>query len=131
MVDRAFIPLLGVSTVALPRYDSVYNQEFSRFHSILVDERAIDMENFVQPGAVTLPKGDWYVAPPVEGEYQINAQTDGARGQYISMTYAEGFQACIHIDDLGVVRCQLYRYNGTWPSDVDYGNLVISFRVLA
>ena len=130
-MDSSVIPFLGFSTETLSRYASVYNQEFSRVHSILVNEGQIDIDDFVQRDAVTLPKGDWYIAPPVEGEYQINAQTDGARGQYISMTYAEGFQACIHIDDLGVVRCQLYRYNGSWPSDVDYGNLVISFRGVA
>ena len=130
-MDSLLIPLLGISTETLPRYDSFYNEEFSRVYSILVDEGQIDIDDFVQRDALTLPKGDWYVTPPVEGEYQINAQTDGARGQYISMTYEQGFQACIHIDDLGVVRCQLYRYNGIWPSDVDYGNLVISFRGLA
>ncbi len=87
-----------------------------------------DPEEFLQPPAVTLPKGDWYVEPPVDGDYDISAQTDGARGQYISMTYPQGFQACIHIDDLGVLRCQLYRYNGAWPCDVDYANLRIRFR---
>ena len=87
-----------------------------------------DPETFLQPGALTLPKGDWYVEPPVNGDYDINAQTDGARGQYISMTYPDGYQACVHIDDLGVLRCQLYRYNGAWPCDVDYASQRIRFR---
>mgnify|MGYP001170769360 FL=1 len=88
----------------------------------------MDPEEFVQSNAITLPKGDWYVDPPVEGEYDVNAQTDGARGQYISMTYGQGFQACIHIDDQGVLRCQLYRYNEVWPLEVDHGKLTINFR---
>ncbi len=87
-----------------------------------------DPEEFLQPGALTLPKGDWYVDPPVEGDYHVNAQTDGAQGQFMSFTYPQGFQACIHIDDLGVVRCQLYRYNQAWPLDVDYAALRIRFR---
>lgn len=89
-----------------------------------------DPEAFLQPAAITLPKGDWYVEPPVDGDYDVSAQTDGARGQYISMTYPQGFQACVHIDDLGVLRCQLYRYNGAWPCDVDYANLRIRFRAV-
>ena len=108
------------------RYDFGENDHGSQ--QTLMKPRASDPEAFLQPGAVTLPKGDWYVEPPVDGDYDINAQTDGARGQYISMTYPEGFQACVHIDDLGVLRCQLYRYNGVWPCDVDYGNLRIRFR---
>ena len=89
-----------------------------------------DLDELFEPSAVTLPKGDWQVIPPVEGDYTIQAQSDGAQGQYISMSYCEGFQAFIHIDQVGVLRCQLIRYNGAWPADVDYGALRIRFRPL-
>ena len=100
-----------------------------RSHSSFIpDQASIDPSALFQPGAVTLPKGDWYVEPPVEGDYTIHAQSDGARGQYISMTYSEGFQAFVHIDLIGVLRFQLFRYNEVWPAEVEYGGLKIRFR---
>ncbi len=87
-----------------------------------------DLDELFEASSVTLPKGDWQVDPPIEGDYTIQAQSDGARGQYISMSYDGGFQAFIHIDQLGVLRCQLLRYNGAWPADVDYSGLRIRFR---
>jgi len=97
----------------------------------MVDTLGFDPEVLFEPGAVTLPVGDWYVDPPVPGDYTIHAQSDGARGQYLSMTYPEGYQAFVHIDSVGVVRCQLFRFNGKWPVDVDYGRLRIRFRTRA
>ena len=117
-----------IATAARGSPGYAFDEKLDRTRLTQMHVQTSDPEIFLQPGAITLPKGDWYVEPPVNGAYDINAQTDGARGQYISMTYPEGYQACVHIDDLGVVRCQLYRYNGAWPCDVDYANLRIRFR---
>ena len=87
-----------------------------------------DPDRLFEAGAITLPIGDWYVEPPVEGEYEIHAQSDGARGQYISMAYQNGYQAFIHMDSAGVLRVQLLRFNAAWPADVDYAGQRIRFR---
>lgn len=95
--------------------------------SSIPDEGSVDPSALFQPGAVTLPKGDWHMEPPVDGKYTIHAQSDGARGQYVSMTYPEGFQAFVHIDQTGALRFQLFRYNDVWPAEVEYGGLKIRF----
>ncbi len=100
----------------------------ARSHSSFIpDERSLDPSALFQPGAVTLPTGDWYVEPPVDGDYTIHAQSDGARVQHISMTGLEGFQAFVHIDLTGALRFQLFRYNEVWPAEVEYGGIKTRF----
>ena len=91
----------------------------------------LDLDELFQPGAITLPKGDWHVEPPVQCDHTVHARSDGACGQCLSLTYAGGYQALVHIDASGTLRCQLLRYDAVWPADVHYGELRTSFRGLS
>ncbi len=75
-----------------------------------------------------LPQGDWYIIPPIEGDWKIDAVPDGDGGQHLTMIYAEGYSATVHMKGDGVLRVSLYRNDSPHPMEIDEGNLHIWFR---
>jgi len=64
-------------------------------------------DNFEQ----VLPQGDWYIVPPVDGDWHIDATPDGRGGQHMRMHYPEGYTASVYMRSDGVLRVRLYRNN--------------------
>ena len=75
-----------------------------------------------------LPKGDWYIIPPAEGEWQVDATPDGRGGQHLRMTYKEGYSAAVYMRSDGVLRVRLYLNEQPHPMEIDESNLHIWFR---
>ncbi len=76
----------------------------------------------------TLPQGDWYIIPPIEGDWKIDAVPDGDGGQHLTMIYAEGYSASVHMKGNGVLQVSLYRNDSPHPMEIDQSNLHIWFR---
>ena len=75
-----------------------------------------------------LPQGDWFIIPPVEGDWKIDAVPDGDAGQHLTMTYSDGYSATVHMKADGVLRVNLYRNDSPHPMEIDRGKLHIWFR---
>ena len=75
-----------------------------------------------------LPKGDWFIVPPVEGEWTVDATPDGRGGQHMRMAYPEGYGALVFMRADGQLRVRLYRDEQPHPMELDQDNLHIWFR---
>lgn len=76
-----------------------------------------------------LPKGDWFIVPPVEGEWRIESTPDGRGGQHMRMIYPDGYTASVYMRADGQLRVRLYRREQPHPMEVDESKLHIWFRV--
>ena len=77
---------------------------------------------------ILLPKGDWYIIPPVEGHWRVDATPDGRGGQHMRMKYADGFSASVYMRADGTLRVRLYRNERPHPAELDETNCHVWFR---
>ena len=77
---------------------------------------------------VLLPKGDWYIIPPVEGDWTVDATPDGRGGQHMRMEYADGYGASVYMRADGTLRVRLYRHEQPHPLELDETSLHVWFR---
>jgi len=75
-----------------------------------------------------LPQGDWFIIPPVEGDWKIDAVPDGDGGQYLTMLYPDDYSAHVHMQGDGVLCVKLYRSGLPYSMEIDQENLHIWFR---
>ena len=78
----------------------------------------------------SMPQGDWYIIPPVEGEWNIEAVPDGRGGQHLTMTYPDDYSATVHMKADGGLDVRLYRQESPHPMEIDPDKLHIWFREL-
>ena len=80
-------------------------------------------------GAVeqVLPQGDWYIVPPVDGDWRVEATPDGRGGQHMKMIYPDGYSASVYMRADGVLRVRLYRDGAPRPMEIDEEHLHIWF----
>ncbi|MCY3695173.1 MAG: hypothetical protein OXG77_08180 [Chloroflexi bacterium] len=77
--------------------------------------------------SANLPQGDWYIVPPVEGEWKVEATPDGRGGQHLRMLYPDGYAATVYMRADGRLRVRLYRDNRPHPMEIDHDRLHIWF----
>ncbi|MCY4109081.1 MAG: hypothetical protein OXG11_08645 [Chloroflexi bacterium] len=77
---------------------------------------------------VLLPKGDWYIIPPVEGDWTVDATPDGRGGQHMQMKYDAGYSASVYMRSDGALRVRLYKDRLPHPMELDRTNLHVWFR---
>ena len=77
--------------------------------------------------SANLPQGDWYIVPPVAGEWEMEATPDGRGGQHLRMLYPEGYSATVFMRADGRLRVRLYRDNLPHPMEIDHQRLHIWF----
>ena len=77
---------------------------------------------------ILLPKGDWYIIPPVEGQWEVDATPDGRGGQHMHMKYAGGFGASVYMRADGTLRVRLYKNEQPHPAELDNTNCHVWFR---
>ena len=74
-----------------------------------------------------LPQGDWYIVPPVDEEWRVEATPDGRGGQHMRMIYGDGYSATVFMRADGDLRIRLYRHDRPHPMEIDHDKFHIWF----